>query len=72
MKDLKAYLDIFYADDLYVTSSQEHRTQIKQDTPQKLKTYNLHVSTTKTEEGEAPDKRPHPPPPSPTTCQSRR
>ena len=66
MKDLKAYLDIFYADDLtYVTSSQNHRTQIKEETPEKLKAYNLHVNTTKTEEGEAPDKRPPPPPPPP-------
>ena len=63
MKDLK---DIFYADDLtYVTSSQNHRTQIKQETLEKLKAFNFHVNTTKTEEGGAPDKRPPPPPPPP-------
>ena len=58
-QDLKAFLDVFYADDLtYATTSQEHRMQIKTDTPQKLKNYGLHVNETKTEEGEALDKRP--------------
>ena len=65
-RDLKAFLDVFYADDLtYATTSQEHRTQIKSDTPRKLRNYGLHVNESKTEEGEAPDKRPPPPPPPP-------
>ena len=65
-RDLKAFLDVFYADDLtYATTSQEHRTQIKNDTPRKLRNYGLHVNESKTEEGEAPDKRPPPPPPPP-------
>ena len=64
--DLKAFLDILYADDLtYSTTSQNHREVIKTEIPPKLKLYNLHVNTTKTEEGEAPDKRPPPPPPPP-------
>ena len=51
-KDLKAFLDIFYADDLtYATTSQQHRQDIKDNTPQKLKNHNLHVNGTKTEEG---------------------
>ena len=58
-QDLKAFLDVFYADDLtYATISQEHRMKIKTDTPQKLINYGIHVNETKTEEGEAPDKRP--------------
>ena len=62
--DLKAFLDILYADDLtYCTTSKNHREVIKQEVPPKLERYNLHVNTTKTEEGEAPDKRPPPPPP---------
>ena len=65
-KDLKAFLDIFYADDLtYATSSPEHRTQIREETPGKLKKYNLFVNNTKTEEGEVPDRRPPPEPPPP-------
>ena len=65
-RDLKAFLDIFYADDLtYATTSNDHRTSIKNETPKKLKKYNLHVNNTKTEEGEAPDRRPPPPPPPP-------
>ena len=49
VKDLKAFLDIFYADDLtYATTSDNHRTQIKNDVPTKLSAYNLHVNTTKT------------------------
>ena len=65
-RDLNAFLDVFYADDLtYATTSQEHRTQIKNDTPRKLRNYGLHVNESKTEEGEAPDKRPPPPPPPP-------
>ena len=65
-KDLKAFLDIFYADDLsYCTTSKDHREEIKEEVPPKLALYNLHVNTTKTEEGEAPDKRPPPPPPPP-------
>ena len=64
--DHKAFLDVYYADDLtFATTSQEHREQIKSDTPKKLKRHNLHVNETKTEEGEAPDRRPPPPPPHP-------
>ena len=65
-KDLKAFLGIFYADDLtYATTSKNHRTDIKRETPKKLEKFNLHVNASKTEEGEAPDKRqpPRPPPP---------
>ena len=63
-RDLKAFLEIFHADDLtYATTSQEHRQEIKQDTPDKLKAYNLLMNETKTEEGRAPDRRPPPPPP---------
>ena len=62
----QSILDVFYADDLtYATTSDNHRTQIKNDVPPKLSAYNLHVNTTKTEEGEAPDRRPPPPPPPP-------
>ena len=58
-KDLRAYLDISYADDLtFASTSKKHREDIKTETPVKLKNYNLHVNETKTEEGEAPDKRP--------------
>ena len=65
-KDLKAFLDIFYADDLtYATTSKNHRTDIQNNTPQKLEDHNLFVNTTKTEKGEAPDRRPPPPPPPP-------
>ena len=65
-KDLKAFLDIFYADDLtYATTSAEHRLHIKDTTPRKLEKYNLFANRSKTEEGEAPDKRPPPPPPPP-------
>ena len=65
-KDLKAFLELFYADDLtYATTSKQHRQHIKEDTPEKLKRYNLLVNKDKTEEGEAPDKRPPPPPPPP-------
>ena len=65
-QDLKAFLDIFYADDLtYATTSKKHKTSIKNSTPQKLEKHNLFVNRTKTEEGEAPDKRPPPPPPPP-------
>ena len=65
-KDLKAFLDLFYADDLtYATTSSDHRVQIKTETPKKLERYNLHVNNTKTEEGEAPDRRPPPEPPPP-------
>ena len=65
-KDLKAFLDLFYADDLtYATTSSDHRVQIKTETPKKLAKYNLHVNNTKTEEGEAPDRRPPPEPPPP-------
>ena len=65
-QDLKAFLDIFYADDLtYATTSKRHKTAIKNNTPQKLEKHNLFVNRTKTEEGEAPNKRPPPPPPPP-------
>ena len=65
-KDLKAFLELFYADDLtYATTSKDHREEIKRETPKKLANYNLHVNATKTEEGEAPDKRPPPKPPPP-------
>ena len=49
----------------YATTSQQHRQDIKDNTPQKLKNHNLFVNGTKTEEGEAPDRRPPPPPPPP-------
>ena len=63
-KDLKAFLDVYYADDLtYATTSNEHRTHIETTTPAKLKAYNLFVNMEKTEKGEAPDRRPPPPPP---------
>ena len=65
-KDLKAFLDVYYADDLtYASTSKQHREEIKTETPAKLEAYNLHVNITKTEEGEAPDRRPPPPPPPP-------
>ena len=65
-KDLKAFLEIYYADDLtYATTSKQHKTEIKNSKPQKLKNHNLLVNISKTEEGEAPDKRPPPPPPPP-------
>ena len=65
-KDLKAFLDIFYADDLtFATTSSEHRQYIKETTPNKLQKYNLFANKSKTEEGEAPDRRPPPPPPPP-------
>ena len=65
-KDMKAFLDIYYADDLtFATTSSDHRNNIKEKIPPKLKNFNLHVNTTKTEEGEAPDRRPPPPPPPP-------
>ena len=65
-KDLQAYIDVFYADDLtYATTSKEHKEIIKKDTPKNLKAYNLDVNEGKTEEGEAPDRRPPPPPPPP-------
>ena len=65
-EDLKAFLEICYADDLtYASTSQQHKEDIKQSTPSKLKTYNLLVNQDKTEEGEAPDKQPPPPPPPP-------
>ena len=65
-QDLKAFLDIYYADDLtYATTSAEHRESIKKEAPVKLEKFNLLVNATKTEEGEAPDKRPPPPPPPP-------
>ncbi|MCP3931782.1 MAG: hypothetical protein GY705_22125, partial [Bacteroidetes bacterium] len=65
-KDLKAYLDIYYADDLtFATTSKALKEETKKDVPVRLKKYNLHVNETKTEEGEAPDKRPPPPPPPP-------
>ena len=61
-KDLKAFLDIQYADDItHVTTSRTHKEAIKNEIPPKLKRYNLHVNHDKTEEGEAPDKRPPPP-----------
>ena len=41
-EDLKAFLDLFYADDLtYATTSAEHRTIIRKETPRKLEKYNL-------------------------------
>ena len=41
-KDLKAFLDIFYADDLtYATRSKAHKAAIKESTPQKLEKHNL-------------------------------
>ena len=65
-KDLKAFLDVYYADDLtYATTSKEHRQQIKTEVPKKLIKHNLHANASKTEEGEAPDIRPPPPPPPP-------
>ena len=65
-EQLKALLDIFYADDLtYVTLTSTSRKDIKEDTPRKLERYNLFVNLGKTEEGEAPDRRPPPPPPPP-------
>ena len=65
-RDLKAFLDVFYADDLtYATTSKDHKEEIKQEAPKKLKKYDLLVNGTKTEEGEAPDRRPPPPPPPP-------
>ena len=65
-EDLKAFLDLFYADDLtYATTSAEHRTIIRKETPRKLEKYNLFTNESKTEEGEAPDRRPPPPPPPP-------
>ena len=63
-EELKAFLEIACADDLtYATTSKEHRERIKEDTPKKLESYNLHVNQSKTEEGEAPDRRPPPEPP---------
>ena len=65
-KDLKAFLDVLYADDItFATTSKEHRADIKEEIPKKLEKFNLHVNQTKTEEGEAPDRRPlsKPPPP---------
>ena len=65
-KDLQAFLEIFYADDLsFATTSYYHRENIKTETPRKLEKYNLFTNHSKTEEGEAPDKRPPPPPPPP-------
>ena len=65
-EDLKAFLEIYYADDLtYSTTSNDHRDNIKKTIPERLKNFNLHVNTGKTEEGEAPDRRPPPPPPPP-------
>ena len=65
-KDMKVFLDIFYADDLtFATTTKEGRESTKAKIPPKLKKYNLHVNETKTEEGEAPDRRPPPPPPPP-------
>ena len=64
--DLKAYLDVLYADDLtYATTSFEHRANIRKEVPQKLEKYNLFSNESKTEEGEAPDRRPAPKPPPP-------
>ena len=58
-RDLQAFLEVFYADDLsYATTSYEHRESIKAETPRKLEKYNLFTNHSKTEEGEAPDKRP--------------
>ena len=60
-KNLKAFLDIYYADDLtYATTEKTHREKIKIEVPRKLEKYNLHVNHTKTEEGEAPDRSPPP------------
>ena len=65
-RDLQAFLEVFYADDLsYATTSYEHRESIKAETPRKLEKYNLFINHSKTEEGEALDKRPPPPPPPP-------
>lgn len=65
-KDLKAFLDVLYADDItYATTSMEHRADIRKEVPKKLEKYNLHVNQTKPQEGEAPDRRPPPKPPPP-------
>ena len=65
-KDLLAVLEVFYAYDLsYATASYEHRESINAETPRKLEKYNLVTNHSKTEEGEALDKRPPPPPPPP-------
>ena len=57
--DLRAFLEILHADDLsYCTTSKNHREMIMQEVPPKLERYNLQVNTTKTEEGEAPDRSP--------------
>ena len=59
-EDVKAFLEVIYTDDLtYASTSQQHKEDIKKTTPKDLKAYNLHVNEDKTEEGEAPDKRPH-------------
>ena len=59
LNDLKTILDVFYADDLtYASETTGDREEIKKDVPSKLKSYNLFVNLGKTEEGEAPDKRP--------------
>ena len=65
-KDLKAFIDVLYADDLtYATTSSEHRAEIRKEVPKKLEKYNLFSNQSKTEEGEAPDRRPPPKPPPP-------
>ena len=57
--DLETILEVFYADDLsFATQTAVKRENIKTDVPQKLESYNLHVNLGKTEEGEAPDRRP--------------
>ena len=58
-RNLKSFLDIFYADDLiYVTTEESHRADTKKAVPKKLNKYNLDANHTKTEEGDAPNKRP--------------
>ena len=65
-RNLKTFLDIFYANDLtYAITEESQRAHTKKVVPKKLKKYNLHGNHTKTEEGDAPDRRPPPPPPPP-------
>ena len=63
---IDVYIDPKYADDItYVTTCKSLIEDLKKTTPQRLKDYNLSANETKTEEYEAPDRRPAPPPPPP-------
>ena len=60
-KDLKAFLDIFYADDLsYCTTSKDHREEIKEEVPPKLALYITYMSIPPRQKKEKPQTRdPH-------------